>query len=46
VKTDMGGPGGRLEVDEAIGHLVRTIESRSRADGGGFFNYDGTPLPW
>ena len=46
VRTDMGGPQGRLSVEESIGGLIRTIDSLGMKESGGFFNYAGKPAPW
>ena len=46
VRTDMGGASAPLSPKESIGGLKRLIEGLSLQQSGGFFNYDGTPLPW
>jgi len=46
VRTDMGGPQGRLSVEESIGGLIRTIDSLGMKESGGFFDYAGNPAPW
>ena len=46
VRTDMGGEGADLDVSASAADLRRTIAGLSSADHGGFFNHDGTPIPW
>jgi len=46
VKTDMGGHGAPLAVDESVGSLRKTIAELKPADSGKFLNYDGKPIPW
>ena len=46
VRTDMGGPGAALPVDEAVGALVDTIDDLTMEHTGGFFDRLGAPLPW
>src|SRR5688572_22259449 len=46
VQTDMGGPAAPLERTPAIRALLQTIESVTAAQSGGFYNYDGKPLPF
>jgi NAD(P)-dependent dehydrogenase (short-subunit alcohol dehydrogenase family) len=46
VRTDMGGPSGRLSVEEAITRLIRTIDSLGPGHNGEFFNLEGKPAPW
>lgn len=46
VKTDMGGPGARLEPAESAAGVLRVIAGLTAADNGRFFNWDGTPHPW
>lgn len=46
VRTDMGGAGADLSVEASARDLRRTLASRQPADSGGFFNHDGTPIPW
>lgn len=44
VKTDMGGPGADIEVEESVAGLMRLVERLDAATAGGFWNYDGTRL--
>jgi NAD(P)-dependent dehydrogenase (short-subunit alcohol dehydrogenase family) len=46
VRTDMGGAAATLDVGHSAGDLRRTIAALGPADNGGFFNHDGTPIPW
>lgn len=46
VRTDMGGSGATLAVDEAVAALVGTIESLTLEDTGRFYDRNGDPLPW
>jgi NAD(P)-dependent dehydrogenase (short-subunit alcohol dehydrogenase family) len=46
VRTDMGGAQADLGVEASARDLRRTLASRQPADSGGFFNHDGTPIPW
>jgi NAD(P)-dependent dehydrogenase (short-subunit alcohol dehydrogenase family) len=46
VRTDMGGAGAALEVADSVRDLRRTLAGLTPADNGGFFNHDGSRLPW
>jgi NAD(P)-dependent dehydrogenase (short-subunit alcohol dehydrogenase family) len=46
VRTDMGGAGASLEVSDSVAHMRRVIAALTPADNGGFFDHDGTPIPW
>ena len=46
VRTDMGGPDGRLAVADAISKLIQTIDSLGAGHSGQFLNLDGKPAPW
>lgn len=46
VRTEMGGPGADLEVDDSASGIRRTIAGLSTADNGCFFNYDGAAMRW
>ncbi len=46
VRTDMGGPGAAIDAVESVTGLKMVIDGLSPTDSGGFFNYDGTPIPW
>jgi NAD(P)-dependent dehydrogenase (short-subunit alcohol dehydrogenase family) len=46
VRTDMGGRGADIEVADSVASLRRTLAALTPADNGGFFDHDGTRLPW
>jgi NAD(P)-dependent dehydrogenase (short-subunit alcohol dehydrogenase family) len=46
VRTDMGGPGGKIAPAESVRALRSLIESIKPEDSGKFLNYDGKPYPW
>lgn len=46
VRTDMGGSGADLSVDESVAGMRATLASLTPADNGAFLNYDGQPLAW
>lgn len=46
VKTDMGGPGAPLSVEESAGSLFRTMTRLGLEESGGFFGRDGEVYPW
>jgi NAD(P)-dependent dehydrogenase (short-subunit alcohol dehydrogenase family) len=46
VKTELGGPGARLTIDESIPNLVRTIEAQRGHGGLQFLDYRGQTVAW
>jgi len=46
VRTDMGGPGGKISPEESIAGMRKVIAKLNPADTGKFFNYDGGAYPW
>jgi NAD(P)-dependent dehydrogenase (short-subunit alcohol dehydrogenase family) len=46
VKTDLGGPGARLTIDESIPGLVSTIDAQRGRAGLQFLDYQGETVPW
>ena len=46
VRTDMGGAGADIAVDESVGGMLKVLATLKPADTGSFFNCDGTPLAW
>ena len=46
VRTDMGGPDGKLTPAESVTALRRLIAGLRPEDTGRFFNYDGKTYPW
>jgi len=46
VRTELGGTGAQLTVDESVSGIVDTIESQSGAGGLKFLDYRGEVVPW
>lgn len=46
VKTDMGGPGAKLTVEESVNAVINTISGLSIRDTGRFLCWDGSEHPW
>jgi len=46
VKTDMGGPTGKLEVHESVNHMINSIKGINESVLGKMLNYDGKVIPW
>ena len=46
VRTDMGGPNGLIDAPESVRGMRHVIEGLKPQDNGGFFNYDGSEIPW
>jgi NAD(P)-dependent dehydrogenase (short-subunit alcohol dehydrogenase family) len=46
VKTEMGGEGADLAVHDSVADMRRLIAGLTPAQHGGFFNHDGSPIPW
>lgn len=46
VKTRMGGASAPLEPEQSIAGMRRVIEGLGSEQSGGFFNYDGSVIPW
>ena len=46
VRTDMGGPGAPLSIQESVAAIAGTIDSLGLEQSGGFFDRDGNPLSW
>lgn len=46
VRTDMGGPGARLSIDESIPYLANTIEAQFGKTGLQYLDYLGRIVPW
>jgi len=46
VRTDMGGPGARLSIEESIPNLVNTIEAQFGRTGLQYLDYLGRTVPW
>ncbi len=46
VQTEMGGPNALISTDESAEALFKLISTLTPEQSGGFFNYDGSELPW
>lgn len=46
VRTDMGGAGADIEVDESVSGMRHVLAGLSPQDNGRYLNYDGQPIPW
>ena len=46
VKTDMGGPGAEISVEESVSAMRATIDRLTIDDSGKFMRRDGSELPW
>lgn len=46
VRTDMGGQQAALGAQESVGGLLQVIHRITLEDSGGFFDWQGQPLPW
>ncbi|MDE1184814.1 SDR family NAD(P)-dependent oxidoreductase [Paraburkholderia sp.] len=46
VRTDMGGPGARLSIDDSIPNLLNTIDAYEGRSGLHYLDYLGRVVPW
>ncbi|HXZ68377.1 MAG TPA: SDR family oxidoreductase [Alphaproteobacteria bacterium] len=46
VRTDMGGPGAPISVEESVAGIASTVAKSGIDKTGSFLSYDGTTLPW
>lgn len=46
VQTAMGGPNALISVKDSVAGLSHCIDTLVLTGSGGFYNYDGNPLPW
>ncbi|MCW9048206.1 MAG: SDR family oxidoreductase [Gammaproteobacteria bacterium] len=46
VKTDMGGPNGEINTVECVLQLQKTLSALTLDNSGGFFDIDGSIIPW
>lgn len=46
VLTDMGGPNAEITVEESVRKLRRLLDNLKLEDSGGFFDIDGSIIPW
>ncbi len=46
VRTDMGGPDADISAEESADGIFTLVSGSTPEMNGGFFNYDGRPMPW
>lgn len=46
VQTEMGGPNAKISAPESAQGLKTVIDNLTTEDGGGFYSYDGSVIPW
>jgi hypothetical protein len=46
VQTDMGGPDGRLSIEESVPNLVKVLLSVQGTPGLQYLDYLGRTIPW
>lgn len=46
VRTDMGGPGALISVEQSVSGMRKVIEKLQPEDTGKFLSYDGHEIPW
>lgn len=46
VKTDMGGPNAQIDTLTSVNGMIKVIDGLDQQQSGGFFNYDGSVIPW
>ena len=46
VRTDMGGPNGLIGVEQSVRGLRKVIAAATMSESGGFYDFDGTEIPW
>ncbi|KAF2904335.1 hypothetical protein ILUMI_01832 [Ignelater luminosus] len=46
VKTDMGGVNATMEIDDSTSSIVKLLLKLEEKHNGGFYQYDGEPMPW
>lgn len=46
VKTDMGGTNAPMQIDESISSIVKFLPTLEEKHNGGFYQFDGQPMPW
>ncbi|HUG24731.1 SDR family oxidoreductase [Piscinibacter sp.] len=46
VRTDMGGAGADLPVEQSVADMRRVLAGLTPADNGRFLNHDGSPIEW
>ena len=46
VQTDMGGPNALIDTKTSVKGMAEVIDSLVLKNSGGFYNYDGSSIPW
>ncbi len=46
VRTNLGGPGGKMSATESVSAMLNVIDKLSLSDSGSFLSYDGQTIPW
>jgi hypothetical protein len=46
VRTEMGGPGARLSIEESVPNIVNTLLATHGKPGLHYLDYLGRPVPW
>lgn len=46
VKTDLGGPQAPMDVDSSTSSIVKLLPQLGEEHNGGFYQWDGKPMPW
>ena len=46
VRTDMGGPGGWIDVVESVSGMIKVIDQLSIDNSGEYIDYAGKIIPW
>ena len=46
VRTDMGGPGAMLSVEESCKGVIDVVEAKAGTGAHGFYSHDGAAVPW
>lgn len=46
VKTDMTGDNAEISTNECVNNLMKILQNMSLENSGGFFDIDGTTIPW
>jgi len=46
VRTDMGGPGGWIDVQESVSGMIKVIDQLSLKKTGQYIDYAGKIIPW
>ena len=46
VRTDMGGPGGLIDVEQSVSGMIKVIDQLSIENSGEYIDYAGKIIPW